>query len=80
MSEAETIIPGILLMVKAGFRFKGHVLFVDDSIMVIEHFESHNTIYNCKIYYQTILLPNGEVGSFELDERSFWHVFEACSF
>jgi hypothetical protein len=37
-----------------------------------------NGRYFNKMYYQTVLLPNGEVGSFLLGELSFWRVFDVC--
>lgn len=85
MSGEPAIVPGMMFRVKAGFRFKGQSLYVGDLIMVIDHYVSYQdertvSRYLNKTYYQTVLLPNGEVGSFELDELSFWRVFDVCSF
>lgn len=83
MSGEPAIVPGMMFRVKAGFRFKGQSLYVDDLIMVIDHcayIRDERTVshYLYKMYYQTVLLPNGEAGSFELDELSFWRVFDVC--
>lgn len=85
MSGEPAIVPGMMFRVKAGFRFKGQSMYVGDLIMVINHYapiRDERTVsrYLNKTYYQTVLLPNGEVGSFELDELSFWRVFDVCSF
>lgn len=83
MSGEPAIVPGMMFRVKAGFRFKDRSLYVGDLVMVIDHYASirdERTIsrYLNKTYHQTILLPNGEAGSFVLDELSFWRVFDVC--